>query len=358
MNADPGLQPWANTRVAGRLALLLIILLVSGATPRFGRAAGVVRQEPAAEATAERLGESGTDPHVCGLAPLPVQVWEIGLELQATGNCSGITAVFPLPVDWPEQVVRNVGQTVQPPDARLKIDDDRGLVRIAQFRVPRLAAGEIARAVVRVEVERSWQTPPADPEALEFDLNPPKEARPWLLPSPYIESRQRRIIELARGLPVDENARPWNQVESICDWVREHVEYHFDEQIRTLAECLESGRGDCEEMSSLFIALCRARGIPARAVWIPGHTYPEFWLMAPDGTGHWYPCQVAGSRNFGSMPESRPILQKGDRFRLPGNRADQRYAQPTLIVQDADAAPTMKFILRQAGGPEDEQARR
>ena len=41
---------------------------------------------------------------------------------------------------------------------------------------------------------------------------------------------------------------------------------------------LRDGTGDCEELSSLFIALCRAHGIPARTVWVPDHCYPEFYL--------------------------------------------------------------------------------
>ena len=52
-------------------------------------------------------------------------------------------------------------------------------------------------------------------------------------------------------------------------------------------------------------------------VWVPGHCYPEFYLEDAEGRGHWIPCQAAGTRAFGSMPEHRPILQKGDNFRVP-----------------------------------------
>ena len=86
---------------------------------------------------------------------------------------------------------------------------------------------------------------------------------------------------------------------------------------RVACKQLDDGVGDCEELSSLFIAICRAAGVPARAVWIPGHTYPEFYLVDEQGEGHWYPCQIAGAgHDFGRMPESKPILQKGDRFRI------------------------------------------
>ena len=117
------------------------------------------------------------------------------------------------------------------------------------------------------------------------------------------------------------------------------------DRIRTCLESLEKGQGDCEELSSIFIAICRARGIPARAVWIPGHTYPEFYLADQDGNGHWIPSQSAGPKEFGSMTESKPILQKGDKFRLKGHKQQMRYVQPTITATDANAAPKINWIM-------------
>jgi hypothetical protein len=78
-------------------------------------------------------------------------------------------------------------------------------------------------------------------------------------------------------------------------------------------------------MTSLFVALCRNARIPARMVWIPDHCYPEFYLEDGEGKGHWFPCQAAGTRQFGRMDEYRPVLQKGDRFKVPEKRQPQRY---------------------------------
>ena len=129
--------------------------------------------------------------------------------------------------------------------------------------------------------------------------------------------------------------------------MRENVEYKFDTQIHSCLDALDSGKGDCEELSSLFIAICRARDIPARAVWIPGHTYPEFYLLDENGNGQWFPCQAAGSRQFGEMNERRPVLQKGDRFKVSGQKELQRYAQPTLKCRDASAALGIEQIAEE-----------
>jgi hypothetical protein len=138
----------------------------------------------------------------------------------------------------------------------------------------------------------------------------------------------------------------WDRTAAIFDWVRENVKYEFAEQIKPAVAALKDGQGDCEELSSLFIAICRASKIPARAVWVPGHTYPEFYLVDDRGQGHWFPCQAAGARReFGGLKEDRPILQKGDNFQVPEERGPQRYVKQFLSAKNAAAPPEVKFIM-------------
>lgn len=133
---------------------------------------------------------------------------------------------------------------------------------------------------------------------------------------------------------------------AMFDWVRANVKYEFAEQIKPATAALADGVGDCEELSSLLIAMCRSKKIPARAVWVPGHTYPEFCLADETGKVHWFPCQAAGAeRQFGRMNEDRPILQKGDNFLVPGERTATRYVMQSLTAKDAAAPPEVKFIM-------------
>jgi hypothetical protein len=83
----------------------------------------------------------------------------------------------------------------------------------------------------------------------------------------------------------------------------------------------------------------------ARTVWVPGHCYPEFYLEDEDGHGYWIPCQAAGSRAFGSMPDQRPILQKGDSFQVPEVEKPQRYVAEFLKTDSLRGQPPkVKFI--------------
>ena len=45
------------------------------------------------------------------------------------------------------------------------------------------------------------------------------------------------------------------------------------------------------------------------------------------------------------MNDDRPILQKGDNFTVPGERAPQRYVKQSLSAKDAAAPPEVRFIM-------------
>lgn len=276
------------------------------------------------------------------------RLWEIGLEITAHENCSNLRALFPVPLDWPEQTVAIVGEDSTANVTRTELGRDENGARRMSLWIAGLAAGEQAHVLLRLEITRRPQNVPGDTASLVFAKKPPREVKAWLVPSPQIESRSRVIRDLADSLPIDASLPAWSQVELIYDWVRDNIRYEFAAQNRSCLECLESRKGDCGEMTGLFVALCRARGIPARSVWIPDHAYPEFYLEDAAGNGHWFPCQVAGSRDFGGLAESRPALQKGDRYRLPGQRDESRFLQPTLAC---DGSAGMKFILRPVDDP-------
>ena len=175
----------------------------------------------------------------------------------------------------------------------------------------------------------------------------PRDTKRWLNSSPYIDTRDSKIKSLAkekfRSL---EGEGAWKQVEGLYELVRELVEYK-EGKIKTASKALRDGEGDCEELTSLFIAMCRVNRVPARMVWIPDHCYPEFYLEDAKGKGHWMPCQAAGTRAFGEMPEMRPILQKGDNFKVPEKSKPQRYVAEFMTGKPAQRGagpPDHKFV--------------
>ena len=278
------------------------------------------------------------------------QRWEIGVTIQSPGNCTGITAAITVPKEWPEQVVTILKQEKSPQVRTIRFQTLSNDVQQMIVFIPRLSAGQQARVLTTFEVTKSHILAPTKTDQLQAAGQLPRSFQKYLLPSPFIESRDPRIQRLANQIIVGKGT-DWEKVEAMFDWVRENIEYKFDPQLRGAITALEKKQGDCEEMTSLFIALCRVNKIPARSVWIPGHCYPEFYLEDPDGTGHWFPCQAAGSRAFGSMPENRPILQKGDNFRVSGKRTPQRYVSDTLQARNATQNPQVQFLRRRIDQP-------
>ena len=73
-----------------------------------------------------------------------------------------------------------------------------------------------------------------------------------------IRRRARRIV---RG--VDD---PVEQARRVCRWVHRHVEGRDASDYETALDVLRHLEGDCTEHTLLFVALCRAAGLPARKV--------------------------------------------------------------------------------------------
>ncbi len=279
------------------------------------------------------------------LGEMTSQKWVAGVVVKATGgNCTGIRAFIPIPADWPEQEVTIIEEDYSP-GVKVSFRTVEETVRQMVVEIPFLAHGEEARALVTTEVRRRAILPPPDTSVfvLPDRRKLARDVLPFLAVSPGIEVTNSKIQSLARQLLAEEGTA-WQKVERLYDWVRENVTYQEGPFKGALA-ALADKTGDCEEMTSLFIALCRASGIPARTVWVPGHAYAEFYLVDDEGKGYWFPCQLAGERAFGQIVEPRPILQKGDNFRSPLNPRDRkRYLAEQLT--GTGGRPQVEFVRR------------
>ncbi len=300
------------------------------------------------QAQVVRTGQgASSSPYSIRLQQPKKQRWEIGFELKSPGLMTGVSATMTIPMAWPEQKVTIVKQDLSP-GVRIRPRVVSGDVKQLLVSIMRVDPGSTVKAIVTVEVERSLIEKPAKTDKLFIPRLITPDLRKYMGVSPFIETTNPKIVEVSRGLG-DDGKNAWQKVEIMFDWVRDHVKYKFDEDLKGALTALEKGEGDCEELTSLFIAICRNNGIPARSVWIPGHCYPEFYLEDASGKGHWFPCQIAGSRSFGSMSEYRPVLQKGDSIRVPGNSRPQRYVAETFKALRHTQSPMVQFIRRQAG---------
>jgi transglutaminase-like putative cysteine protease len=208
------------------------------------------------------------------------------------------------------------------------------------MRIPGLSAGSSVVCTRTFELTRWSQRLKPETKA-QLVAVPADQARGQLQPSEGIESNHAEVRKFA-DVAIGEKSDAWDRVDALFQATRARVKYVEGPFGGALAG-LRNGQGDCEERSCLFIASCRASGIPARVVWGPGHTWSEFALADPDGKWVWIPADPAKERELGVINHATPIFQKGDRFILPEIPGKpQRYLSPRC--SGTGATPVLESI--------------
>ncbi len=244
-----------------------------------------------------------------------------------------VVAVAPIPRDWPEQKVRLLSRKFTE-GGKYKEIDKPGQCKTFNFQIPQIAAGDSAEVELLYEITR-WRIEFAAPaDELSLPHGVPREVRDQFAgPAPGLEMNHPKIKELARDLKKQHGQEgAWNMVKGFWKWTRDNVAFKNGD-FRGALFAVEQQCGDCEEMSALFVSMCRLSDGVARSVWVEGHNYPEFYLLDKQGRGHWIPAQVVGPAWFGEMVEYRPIFQKGDRFYDPFQREFVRYTPQTVKAE-------------------------
>lgn len=271
--------------------------------------------------------------------------WEFGVIMTGVGApCTGLRGTAPIPQDWPEQQTKIVGEEVTP---NVRDHSYRSLDGLKQlvFSVPRLGVGEKATCMITVEVTRSVQLPPKDPSTLVMAKETPAAVRKYLGPSPLIESNNSKFRAYAKTFVTGKD-KAWDQVEALYDGARSLVQFEIDEKdrFRGAIGAVKDGKADKEDLNAVFVALCRAHKVPARMVWSMDSCYAEFFLTDAEGKGLWFPCQLHNDRQFGTVNDTRPILEKGDNFRVP-EKGPQRFVAETL-KGEGSGRPQVEFRRR------------
>ncbi|HVX09641.1 MAG TPA: transglutaminase-like domain-containing protein [Pirellulales bacterium] len=276
-----------------------------------------------------------------------VERWKIGMVVTAqSGPCADLVGTVTLPVDWPEQDVKVLEEELSPFASQLTYREV-DTVRQMLISIGQLPNNQEASIILTYEIRRRSQLPPDDTVSLvkPDPKKVPKDIRPYLGPSPSIETQSGKIKALAKRILQQSSTTEtdWQKVEALFDWVRNNIEVRDKQPQPGAVQTLRDKASNHEGLCWLFIALCRNSGIPARTVWVPKYCYPEFYLQDADGNGYWFPCRVAGTREFGGINEHRPIWQKGDNFRVPEKpRAVLTYIPPDITGKGGE--PSVKFV--------------
>jgi transglutaminase superfamily protein len=299
--------------------------------------------------------------------------WEFGISVRAVGGpCAGLFGTFPVPADWPEQQVKVSGEQISRSVQRHSYRTSDGLKQMV-FEVPQLPSGGSAECFITFEITKRAQIPPRDTANLIVPKDPPRDVKKHLNPSPLIEISNAKVRSLARELPEGKETA-WQQVQAILDGVREKVKFEPDPKntFKGAIGALRDGKADREDLTATFVAVCRAAKIPARMVWAMDFCYAEFYLEEKEATdekeasddkagkakkgpkekkepkGAWYPCVVHQQTELGACPDFRPIIEKGDNFKVPEDKAVQRFVKEFLTGKGGGGKPAVEFRRRNA----------
>jgi len=140
-----------------------------------------------------------------------------------------------------------------------------------------------------------------------------------------------------------------DKVSKIYGFVTSHVRYSHEEQERGALWALKNGTGDCSEYSYLFVALCRAAGIPARLNvgfgfrsseenTTDGHMWTEYYLqnygwVPVDPT--WNIFDGTDEKHFVTMkstPEVMPYANYFLNFTSGPNSAEVKHSQQVTLL--------------------------
>ena len=162
---------------------------------------------------------------------------------------------------------------------------------------------------------------PDFPDAQEMPVEAlPDDVIQFLMPSRYCDSD----LLMQPAWDLFGNVAPgWNRVETIMDWVHNHIKFNYmdADATRTAKDAFDQGKGVCRDFAHLAIALCRALNIPAR--YVNGHLGDFGVPLPPDPmdyaasvqvylSGRWWnfdrATTRAGSAGFPSATGAMPRM--------------------------------------------------
>lgn len=122
-------------------------------------------------------------------------------------------------------------------------------------------------------------------EKIKFPLSEiPEEIKPFTKPSEIIDSNDEDVIGFASEIAEGEDDL-YAVVHKIADWTKNNIEYDLSTLTAEVSQkaswVLDYRQGVCDELTSLFIAMLRSLGVPAKFVSGVAYTnsplFPENW---------------------------------------------------------------------------------
>lgn len=248
----------------------------------------------------------------------------------------------PRPSAWAAQIDVQVEAVSPAPEVEGE-DPDFGNKMFYWVQDDEPKAGEASSFDIRFTFTSFETVTHIDPAAVQpYREDDPQYAR-YTRSERFLEVSDPQIVEIA-GQMAGGEINPYLVARRFYDYVVDNARYELlEEGLRGASALVQTGVGECGDYASLFIALCRAAGIPARPIvgyWAfsgidQTHVWAEFYVE-PFG---WIPVDPTVGQSapewrdyyFGAMDNERVILNKGFNLQLDPPGPDN-YSAPFLQV--------------------------
>jgi hypothetical protein len=321
----------------------------------FGFIDNLTAEEPAAVQEAEQANDdidenAKSDTKVGVTYSDPIQSkWKVGARIVGgAGAANNMLLTIPVPNDWPEQTVVMAEEDIPSSVGNVKFRELDSGVKQMCVTLPFVRAKEETIVTMTFLVTTSRINAPADTSVFERAKSNHKQGRRYLGVSPQINYRNSKLRKQVKKLVADKES-VWQEIETLFDFVRDEID-EIDAEPSDVDDVFQERKGCREDKVGLFVAMCRAHKIPARMVWVEGTQYAEFMLIDSgnededkEETVHWFPCNVVGIREFGSLADPRVIMQKGDSIRVPEKEARQKFVAE-FATCTGKSKPAVRFI--------------
>lgn len=179
------------------------------------------------------------------------------------GDVPALDVYIALPRDMDNQaLISPVRFSPSPADTVL----DRWQQPVAHFRYDNLPRAERLRITMNASAVLRKARTPIYPHLTGTLAEIPKEVRDAYLVDEDKYRIHDPVIQKAVKEAVGDEKNPYWMMRRIHKYVREHLTYELSGGWNVAPQVLTRGNGSCSEYTFVFIAMCRAAGIPARYV--------------------------------------------------------------------------------------------
>jgi transglutaminase/protease-like cytokinesis protein 3 len=201
----------------------------------------------------------------------------ISYDFSVPGKTSKIHLIVALPKTMPNRQ-RIYDITCSPEPVRLFTENGNDYAEFLftnpekQFKVQINIKARLLRYDLSIARKKHKKNPPPDPNSHNF-----------LKHEKYIEKDDPKIQQIAKAIKGNNKA---TVIKNIHDYVIKNMDYRLNKADLGALEAAEKKTGDCSEYADLFVAICRAKNIPARVAigyttepaLIPRHAWAEVYM--------------------------------------------------------------------------------